>query len=68
MDDHDITKLVEKTKSSHKHVGASTAEEGRGPHVALSVRLKRKNPDRQFHIGERIPYVLMANSSKLQVN
>ncbi|XP_073396343.1 DNA polymerase delta catalytic subunit isoform X5 [Physcomitrium patens] len=67
VDDHDITKLVEKTKSSHKHVGASTAEEGRGPHVALSVRLKRKNPDRQFHIGERIPYVLMANSSKLQI-
>jgi hypothetical protein len=68
VDDNDITKLAAATKGSHKHVGASTAEEGRGPHVALSVRLKRKDPDRQFHIGERVPYVLMANSNKLQVN
>lgn len=66
VDDNDITKLAAATKGSHKHVGASTAEEGRGPHVALSVRLKRKDPDRQFHIGERVPYVLMANSNKLQ--
>lgn len=68
VDDHDITKLAAVTKVSHKHVGAATAEEGRGPHVALSVRLKRKDPDRQFHIGERVPYILMANSNKLQVN
>lgn len=68
MDDHDITKLAAVAKGSQKQGGASTAEEGRGPHVALSVRLKRKDPDRQFHIGERVPYILMANSNKLQVN
>lgn len=68
VDDHDIAKLAAVTRSPRKQTGASTAEEGRGPHVALSVRLKRKDPDRQFHIGERISYILMANSSKLQVN
>lgn len=67
VDDHDIARLAAVTRSPQKQTSASTAEEGRGPHVALSVRLKRKDPDRQFHIGERIPYVLMANSSKLQV-
>jgi hypothetical protein len=67
VDDHDISRLAAVTRSPQKQTSASTAEEGRGPHVALSVRLKRKDPDRQFHIGERIPYVLMANSSKLQV-
>jgi hypothetical protein len=47
--------------------GPATAEEGRGPHVSLAVRLKRRDGDRQFHIGERIPYVLVSGRGKLQV-
>ncbi|MCO5600345.1 hypothetical protein L7F22_054456 [Adiantum nelumboides] len=67
VDDHDISRLASATKSPKKEAGgAATAEEGRGPHVALAVRLKRNDPERQFHIGERIQYVLVKNSSKLQ--
>jgi hypothetical protein len=35
--------------------------------VSLAVRLKRRDGDRQFHIGERIPYVLVSGRGKLQV-
>ncbi|KAH7314892.1 hypothetical protein KP509_21G026000 [Ceratopteris richardii] len=67
VDDHDISRLASSSKSLRKEVGGgATAEEGRGPHVALAVRLKKNDPDRQFHIGERIPYVLVNNLSKLQ--
>ncbi|KAI5084309.1 hypothetical protein GOP47_0000478 [Adiantum capillus-veneris] len=67
VDDHDISRLASAIKSPKKESGgAATAEEGRGPHVALAVRLKRNDPERQFHIGERIPYVLVNNSSRLQ--
>lgn len=67
VDDHDISRLASSMKSPKKDLGgASTAEKGRGPHVALAVRLKRSDPERQFHIGERIQYVLVKNFSKLQ--
>lgn len=46
---------------------ASTAEEGRGPHVSLAARLKQRDPDRRFQLGERVPYVLLDNNSRLQV-
>ncbi|CAI5468264.1 unnamed protein product [Closterium sp. Yama58-4] len=46
--------------------GPATAEEGRGPHVALAARLKARDPDRRFLIGERIPYVLLDSGSRLQ--
>lgn len=52
---------------SGQREGPATAEEGRGPHVSLAVRLKRRDGDRQFHIGERIPYVLVSGRGKLQV-
>ncbi|KAJ7556163.1 hypothetical protein O6H91_05G071800 [Diphasiastrum complanatum] len=67
VDGQDIARLAAATKSPKKDSGSAlTAEEGRGPHVSLAIRMKRQDPDRQFHIGERIPYVLVANSSKLQ--
>ncbi|CAI7931541.1 unnamed protein product, partial [Closterium sp. NIES-54] len=47
--------------------GPATAEEGRGPHVALAARLKARDPDRRFLIGERIPYILLDNGARLQV-
>ncbi|CAI5973996.1 unnamed protein product [Closterium sp. NIES-65] len=46
--------------------GPATAEEGRGPHVALAARLKARDPDRRFLIGERIPYILLDNGARLQ--
>jgi DNA polymerase elongation subunit (family B) len=67
VDNNDICRLAN-SKSPKKDGGSSsTAEEGRGPHVALAIRLKRRDPDREFHIGERIQYVLVKNSSKMQV-
>ncbi|KAK3281175.1 hypothetical protein CYMTET_11024 [Cymbomonas tetramitiformis] len=36
------------------------AAELRGPHVHLAVRLRAQDPGREFVLGERIPYVLMA--------
>ncbi|GAQ79724.1 DNA polymerase catalytic subunit [Klebsormidium nitens] len=69
VNDEDITRVAAGTPSkgpSGQREGPATAEEGRGPHVSLAVRLKRRDGDRQFHIGERIPYVLVSGRGKLQ--
>lgn len=48
-------------------VGGSNVpeEEVRGPHAALAVRLRQRDPDRTFVLGERLQYVLLAGP-KLQ--
>lgn len=63
VDESDISRMALNPKSTTK----KKADEGRGPHVSLAVRLKRKDPDRTFHIGERIPFVLLRDRVELQV-
>ncbi|GIL72478.1 hypothetical protein Vretifemale_2820 [Volvox reticuliferus] len=40
--------------------GAASAEDVRGPHAALAVRLSHRDPGRRFLLGERLSYVLLA--------
>jgi len=38
---------------------AGDAEDVRGPHASLAVRLAQRDPDRAFVLGERLNYVLL---------
>lgn len=49
-------------------VAAEVGEaEVRGPHAALAVRLQKEDPGREFVLGERVPYVLLAGHKQNQM-
>jgi hypothetical protein len=37
-------------------------EDVKGPHANLAVRISQRDPDRNFVLGERLPYVLLAGA------
>lgn len=46
--------------------GGADAEDVRGPHTNLAVRLSRRDPNKKWLLGERLSYVLLTGTDAVE--